>query len=72
MAQKLCKEQQISSGNSTKYSDFIDGEDPSVKRKSRLVKTIADIFLLKFPVSALIEIINMPEEFQKNCWSRSP
>ena len=24
MAEKLCKEQQISFGNSTKYSDFID------------------------------------------------
>ena len=26
MAEKLCKEQQISFGNSTKYSDFIDGK----------------------------------------------
>ena len=26
MAEKLCKEQQISVGNSTKYSDFIDGK----------------------------------------------
>ena len=25
MAAKLCEEQQISSGHSTKYSDFIDG-----------------------------------------------
>ena len=26
MAEKLCKEQQISFGNSTKYSDFTDGK----------------------------------------------
>ena len=26
MAAKLCKEQQISFGNNTKYSDFIDGK----------------------------------------------
>ena len=26
MAEKLCKEQHISSGNGTKYFDFIDGK----------------------------------------------
>ena len=26
MAEKLCKEQQISSGSSMEYSDFIDGK----------------------------------------------
>ena len=35
-------------------------------------KKICWYFLLKFLVSALIDIINMPQEFQKNRWSRSP
>ena len=71
MAEKLWKEQQISFGNGTKYSDFIDGKyillisaqkDPIVQRKSRLIKTICWYFLLKFLVSALIDMINMPVE----------
>ena len=35
-------------------------------------KNICWYFLLKFLVSTLIDVINMPEEFQKNRWSRSP
>ena len=30
------------------------------------------MFLLKFLASAFIDIINMPEKFEKNRWSRSP
>ena len=58
MAAKLCKEQQISFGNNMKYFDFIDGkyfggeisakQDPTVQRKSLLVKKIADIFYWNF------------------------
>ena len=81
MAAKRCKKQQMSFGNSTKYSDFIDGK--YFLRNQRLKgsycsKKIASskkncwYFLLKFLVSALIDIINMPEEFKKNRWSRSP
>ena len=47
-------------------------KDPTVQRKSRLVKKNCRNFLLKFLVSTLIDIINTPEEFQKNRWSRSP
>ena len=82
MAAKLCKEQKISFGNSAKYSDFIDGKYillNSIALKRTLLfkkiasnKKICSYFLLKFLVTALIDIINMPEEFQKNSWSRSP
>ena len=81
MAAKLCKEQQISFGNSTKYSDFIGGKyillhwrlkGPYCSKKTASSKKISRYFLLKFLVSALIDIINMPEEFPKNRWSRSP
>ena len=59
-----------------KYSDFIDGK--YFLRNWRLkgphfLKKIASgkkfywyFFLLKFLVSVFINIINMPEEFQKN------
>ena len=79
MAEKLCKEQQIAFGNSTKCSDFIDGKyinsalkGPYCSKKIASSKKICLYFSLKFLVSALIDIINMPEEFQKNRWSRSP
>ena len=74
MAAKLCKEQKISFGNSAKYSDFIDGKYillNSIALKRTLLfkkiasnKKICSYFLLKFLVTALIDIINMREEFQ--------
>ena len=72
MAAKLCKEQQISFSNSTKYSHFIDGKyffeklAPYCSKKiaSSKKKLLID-FLLKFLVSAYIDMINMSEKFQE-------
>ena len=67
MAEKLCKEQQISFCNSTKCSRFIDGK--YFLRNYRLKgpyssKKIASSKkkLLKFLVSAFVDIINMSEK----------
>ena len=76
MAAKLCKEQQISFGNSTKYSDFIGGkyflrnerlQGPYCSKKIASSKKFCGYFLLTFLVSAYIDtVINMPEKFHKN------
>ena len=64
-----------------KYSDFIDGKyflrnkrlkGPHFSKKIASSEKFCWYFLLKFPVSVFIDIINMPEKFQKNCLSRSP
>ena len=80
MAEKLCKEQQKSFGNNVKYSDFIDGKiifleklalkGPYCSKKIASSKKFCQCFLLEFLVSAFIDIINMPEKFQENRWSR--
>ena len=51
MAKNLCKEQQISFGNSKKYSDLVNifckisaYKDPTVERKSRKVKKLLIFF----------------------------
>ena len=82
MAEKFCKEGQISFGNSTKYSDFIDGKyiflDQRLKglyfsKKIAPSKKICWYFFTEISgIGQLIDIINMPDEFQKNRWSRSP
>ena len=81
MAAKLCKKLQILFGNNMKYSNFIDGKyflrnwclkGPHFSKKPHLVKRFTDIFSLKFLISVFVGIINMPENFQKNRWSRSP
>ena len=57
MAEKLCKEQQISSSNSAKYYDFIDGKcillnwglkGPFCSKKIASSKKFADIFYNKY------------------------
>ena len=40
MAVKLCKEQQISFGNNTKYSDFIDGKEKECEMRGILMASL--------------------------------
>ena len=43
----------------------------SVQRKLCPVKNFADIFTEIYGALAFIDIINMPEKFQRNPWSKS-
>ena len=74
MAPKLCKEQQISFSINKNYFDFIADKyswEITLLFKIASSKKVCGYFLLKFLVSAFIDIINMPEKFQRNRWSRS-
>ena len=84
MAEKLCKEQQMSFSNNIEYSDFIADikifceisayVDPTLywSQKIASIKEFYWYLWLNFLVLAFIDMINMSGKFQRNHSSRSP
>ena len=78
MAEKLCKEQQMSFSNNMGYSDFIADIKPGFFAYLYCSKKIASskefywYLWLNFLVLAFIDMINVSGKFQRNHSSRSP
>ena len=78
MAEKLCKEQQMSFSNNMGYSDFIADIKPGFFAYLYCSKKIASskefywYLWLNFLLLAFIDMINMSGKFQRNHSSRSP